>query len=305
MYVGGSGPGNYTTIQSAIDDANDSDTVYVYDDSSPYQENLFVNKSINLIGENRDTTVVFTIATWSAVLISADHVKMSGFSILSRGGMLLTAAIDIRSNFTTINDIYITDNKWAGIGIWGFNNTIKNNIINSNFFYGICLLVCNSNTITGNNISNSMCGIGVFLSNNNKIMDNDISNNGYGIFFNGSGNNIISNNNILEDYNNGIGLMDSDNNDISYNTIEKCECGIDFRYSKSNTITKNNFLKNNRHAYFENCRNKWKNNYWNRPRLLPKLIRGTISIHPSWPFQDIIIRWVNFDLRPALKPYDT
>ena len=30
LYVGGSGPGNYTKIQDAINDANDGDTVYVY-----------------------------------------------------------------------------------------------------------------------------------------------------------------------------------------------------------------------------------------------------------------------------------
>ena len=30
LYVGGSGPNNYTSIQSAIDDAVDGDTVFVY-----------------------------------------------------------------------------------------------------------------------------------------------------------------------------------------------------------------------------------------------------------------------------------
>ena len=38
LYVGGSGPGNYTRIQDAIDNASDGDTVFVYDDSSPYFE---------------------------------------------------------------------------------------------------------------------------------------------------------------------------------------------------------------------------------------------------------------------------
>jgi hypothetical protein len=33
LYVGGSGPGNYTRIQDAIDDASDGDSVFVYDDS--------------------------------------------------------------------------------------------------------------------------------------------------------------------------------------------------------------------------------------------------------------------------------
>ncbi len=35
LYVGGSGPGNYTKIQDAIDNASDGDTVFVYDDFSP------------------------------------------------------------------------------------------------------------------------------------------------------------------------------------------------------------------------------------------------------------------------------
>ncbi|UCD13584.1 MAG: hypothetical protein JSW60_08515, partial [Thermoplasmatales archaeon] len=60
LYVGGDGPGNYTKIQDAIDDASDGDTVFVYDDSSPYQQESYLNieKSINLIGEDRDTTVI-------------------------------------------------------------------------------------------------------------------------------------------------------------------------------------------------------------------------------------------------------
>ena len=31
LYVGGTGPGNYTSIQNAVDNASDGDTVFVYD----------------------------------------------------------------------------------------------------------------------------------------------------------------------------------------------------------------------------------------------------------------------------------
>ncbi|MBN2599728.1 MAG: hypothetical protein JXA75_04230, partial [Candidatus Thermoplasmatota archaeon] len=34
LFVGGSGPGNYSTIQGAINAATNGDTVFVYDDSS-------------------------------------------------------------------------------------------------------------------------------------------------------------------------------------------------------------------------------------------------------------------------------
>ena len=59
FYVGGSGESNYTSIQNAIDDASNGDTVFIYDDSSPYYENVYVNnKGINIIGENTDTTII-------------------------------------------------------------------------------------------------------------------------------------------------------------------------------------------------------------------------------------------------------
>ena len=71
LYVGGSGPGNYTKIQEAIDDSSDGDTVFVYDDSSPYFENVVVDKSINLIGENRNTTEIYPYDEGYIVKISS------------------------------------------------------------------------------------------------------------------------------------------------------------------------------------------------------------------------------------------
>jgi pectin methylesterase-like acyl-CoA thioesterase len=53
-YVGGTGPGNFTTIQSAIDASNNGDTVYVY--NGTYSEHLIINKTLSLVGEHRDTT---------------------------------------------------------------------------------------------------------------------------------------------------------------------------------------------------------------------------------------------------------
>ena len=45
LYVGGSGPDNYTTIKKAVNAANNGDTVFVYDDSSPYfEKNIPINK---------------------------------------------------------------------------------------------------------------------------------------------------------------------------------------------------------------------------------------------------------------------
>ena len=61
LYVGGGGPGNYTTIQIALDAASAGDTVFVY--NGTYYENLVIKKNIALIGENKNTTITCTIKT--------------------------------------------------------------------------------------------------------------------------------------------------------------------------------------------------------------------------------------------------
>ena len=58
LYVGGSGEGNYSKIQDAIDNVSIGATVFVYNDSSPYYENIYIDKWIKLIGESRETTII-------------------------------------------------------------------------------------------------------------------------------------------------------------------------------------------------------------------------------------------------------
>ena len=84
IYVG-SGPGNHTTsIQDAIDNfANDGDTVFVY--IGTYYENVIVNKTINLTGENRDKTVINGQGIYDTVFVSADWVNVSELSITNSG----------------------------------------------------------------------------------------------------------------------------------------------------------------------------------------------------------------------------
>jgi hypothetical protein len=83
LYVGGSGPGNYTRIQDAINDSKDGDTVFVFDDSSPYEEHLSIDQSITLQGENKTTTI---IEGWSS--ICSDYVIVKDFMFYIYGPAL-------------------------------------------------------------------------------------------------------------------------------------------------------------------------------------------------------------------------
>ena len=208
LYVGGSGPYNYTSIQYAINDANDGDTVFVYDDSAPYyvRSSLFILKSIKLIGENKETTIIdqsreSPIFTSSIIDIysNADGVTISGFTIRKSGDFWFDYGIQINSNNNTISD-NIIENNYMGIVIngyetFGHNNTISNNIIKSNLNGGLLFYKSTNNIIENNTFSDNIGGLILDTgANNNNILDNVFYNDG--IWIADANENIFSNNMI-------------------------------------------------------------------------------------------------------------
>jgi nitrous oxidase accessory protein NosD len=67
------------TIQAAVDAANFGDTVFVY--SGNYAENVFIDKTINLTGEEKNDTVINGGLNADSVTIFASWVNVSGFTI--------------------------------------------------------------------------------------------------------------------------------------------------------------------------------------------------------------------------------
>jgi dihydroxyacetone kinase DhaKLM complex PTS-EIIA-like component DhaM len=82
LYVGGNGPGNYSEIQDAIEDANNGDTVFVF--SGIYSADIIIDKSIYLIGENQKTTIIENGK--NGIMIIADGVLIERFTIEKCGG---------------------------------------------------------------------------------------------------------------------------------------------------------------------------------------------------------------------------
>jgi len=91
----------------------------------------------------------------------------------------------------------------------------------------------------------------------------------------------------------------SKNNLIAYNNIENSKYGIKLDCD-NNKIINNNFIENNIQAYFYGFKNHWIGNYWNKKMVFPVPIFGRLR-HDGILHN---IPWVNFDWRPAQKPYD-
>jgi parallel beta-helix repeat protein len=284
LYVGGSGPGNYSVIQEAVDNASDGDTVFVYHgtyNQNPYSStcvNIF--KSISLIGEDKNTTIINGIRKWDVVRVLTDRVNISGFTIQNCGtGTYPGAGVHIY-NPIGISDINVHD------------NIIENNSMGMTMYY------CHNTCFFNNIFINNDCGCIVDYSSNCSIHHNLFINNG-----------------------DGIEVTDEGSIDIYHNEFKNNEKGVYCTQCKGVTIRSNNFIDNNVQATYLNSgspfylfhllkyKQNWNSNYWSDwQQTKPKRIRGTtlILIGTGLPLIWIPIPLPSFDYdrTPTQEPYD-
>jgi parallel beta-helix repeat protein len=283
IYVDDDGTADYLRIQNAIDNSSEGDTVYVY--KGVYYENITINKSIKLIGENKYETIIdgknIEVDGVSLVLITSDNVKLNNFTIKN-------------SNWS---NIFRFDN---GISLYYSNNTsvCDTRIIKCRrgieIFSSSAIIINNSIEGYGDT------GIGVWNSDAiifSNIVDGDYSS----CIFSGLSNTSIEKNIVRNSSTYGIHISDSiykRGTNIIGNHIQDNSFGIFMDYCYSINVDHNNFIDNRLNVLFSNCfYTKWNSNYWNRPRVLPKPILGFIWIYPSIPI-------LNFDWHPSKELYE-
>jgi parallel beta-helix repeat protein len=343
LYVGGSGPGNYSKITDAVNDASDGDTVFVYNDSSPYYENtILINTSINLIGEDRNTTIIDGKGgghSIDVIHIYTNDVTVTGFTIRNCSGDIFDIGIYIRGKGDTFKDIPIISNVNISGNIFidtatgilelkTFHTIISGNtILSSNSSdspnhttFGI-ESVLSSSTIRGNTILNPrVYGMNFFWS--HCLVEGNVISNGtqqvnkWGISQRDSSNRIIGN--TITNFSVGIRLNGiSMFNIISQNKISHCtRDGIALEMtSVLNIITKNNISQCERHGialYLSLFTVVKENNFIKNNAsaffLLSMRTRWVRNYWDDWNGTGPKIikgsAWVNFDWRPAKEPYD-
>ena len=178
FYVGGNGEGNYSSIQEAINASSEEDLIFVF--TGIYNENIKINKSISLIGENKETTIINGKNYFNAITINASGVNISKFTIKN----------------ALVSGIFIENVRYCNI----FQNNINANNI------GIKISIASYLKIYNNTISDNLAfGINISCD-----FTNFSSNNNTSFCFNNS----IFHNNFI---NNTIHCYDQGNASWSYN----------------------------------------------------------------------------------------
>jgi parallel beta-helix repeat protein len=188
---------HFSSIYNAINKSFENATIYVY--SGIYYENIIIEKTISLLGENANTTFLDGRNCSDDIITinGPTNVLITGFTFRNNAGedkFYHNAAIDIRSD----------------------NNQIQKNIFINNTC-GIYTRYSNANTVTKNKFMKST-EYGVYFhtgSNDNTITDNVFENNNYGLRIKGNSN-CRASYNLFQNNSHGIYLCCGANYNILY-----------------------------------------------------------------------------------------
>lgn len=239
----------YSSIQAAMNHANGGDTLYV--SSGHYYEHLTVNKSIILMGENKDNTIIDGTDNGTIFDVAADSVSISDFTIQACG-------CSCRGYYGFYverqhHDVNITDNNMNGqIGTLSdaiYVNSAQNVLIQNNIATSSnepCILITDSSNIL--------------------MLDNTIANSLEAGQIGNSTDVTFSGNNVTESYA-GFNVTKCSNNTFSGNSFSLNSFGgISLRNSNNNTFFHNNFFDNPIEVSSSDSINSWDNgaegNYW-------------------------------------------
>lgn len=194
----------FDTIQEGIDAVAEYGLVYVF--NGTYNENIVIEKRINLTGESNINSVINGGGNDAVVTINTDWVNITNFTVQNsssnKSGICLS---DVHQCLITNNKIKDNYGKGILLNSDSSENKIHNNIIENNSDHGVLLInsSCNNN-LQNNIIENNDNGIRILdLSNNNLIYHNIIKNNlinAYDECFNTWDNNYPSGGNYWSDY---------------------------------------------------------------------------------------------------------
>ncbi|MGC9308870.1 MAG: right-handed parallel beta-helix repeat-containing protein, partial [Thermoplasmatota archaeon] len=163
----------FYSIQAAIDDADEYDTVKV--EPGEYRENLVISKPLKIVGD----PIINANGSAFGVLIQANDTLFQNYTVY---------------NFTSAG-IYVHNDSFIVKNVTIDNCIVTNSSYNTGT-YGIHFDGVNDSMVNNSHVTNASTGIYSFSSSNNTITDSTLSGNGEDITVHDSPDNFFLNNTV-------------------------------------------------------------------------------------------------------------
>ncbi len=250
-------PADYPTITSALAHASEGDTINVQ--PGIYEENLQVNKTVTLQGENRDTTIIIGEGNVDrgarpVVALAANNAQISGFTIQSENyssSNIYAMGIYVQADNckivdNTIKDCYVGIFSSAQAHLTVMDNNSIDSLKDGMRFYGAAAYTIQGNIIQNNAVS------GLAIQGYQNIVENNTFTGNTRAIGLGSSYSIVYGNWMLQNTESGIYLAGSQNI-IASNQIEGNKWSIyitpQLAAPHDNTFFQNNFVGNTYGVY--------------------------------------------------------
>jgi len=230
----------YATIQEAIDAANTLNGHTILVREGIYYEHVVVSKSIIILGEDMEATIIDGNNEDSVVEIVESNVTVANLTVRNSGPYDFNCGVYIRfSSNCTITQISVYGCRDGICLVNSSQNEIINNFLSNNDIGIIVLFDSYENRITGNNLVNDVIYMQTSCE-RNVLSFNNVSSSPEGIVLHDCNHNIIDENFISNSSGNAIRLHLSDNNLLNGNSVINSSVGLFFFSSSQNTMIHNN-----------------------------------------------------------------
>jgi parallel beta-helix repeat protein len=306
-------PEEYATITEAVANASPDDTVFVK--NGVYHENVLIDKSLLVMGEDSENTVIIgesSVNDGNVFTLAASNVTVEGFTIKSQDyatAKQYANGVNIKGDNCTVRGNNIANTFWGVLcPMQSFTFITENNII-GNLKEGIRFYGGSLNTISGNFIAENKASGLAIEGYSNVISGNTIRNNTRGIGL-GSSYSVLFDNVIADNSESGIYFVGS-NNTVTANLISASGWGIYFppyfAAPNGNKFFHNNFDVN-QNVYVNSVYNVnfWddgaEGNYWSN--YASKYSHAEEVDNSGTGDIPYVICANNTDNHPLIKPYD-
>ena len=223
----------FKNISSAVNIVKNGDIVYVL--NGTYYEQFVIDKTIYLLGEDKENVVIDAEYNEHAIEISADSVKIEQFTIINSGGYKGDSGIKIQSENCEINDCIFYRHRIAVHILEGDNNRIFNCIFHTN---GGGVFTEYTTTSEIKDCEFAYNGIGAHYDHcNNMIFTDSYSHeNAIPILYNDSSNIVIRDSAICDNNDNGGGVFVYHSKDVTVDNCNLFHSGSGFKIVNSTDL---------------------------------------------------------------------